>query len=200
MIALVEGTLLDKSPTRVILLNSGVGYEIFIPLSTYEKLPRSGDRCRLLIYDFVREDTHTLYGFWTEDEKSLFARLLSISGVGPRLALAALSGLSPGQIKEAVVCGDVERLCRISGIGRKTAERIVLELKDKLTEAELLESSSTAPAAIESDQRARDAVAALVALGYRQGEARRMISAVVGSIARDATVEDIVRRALVARK
>ncbi|HIE10744.1 MAG TPA: Holliday junction branch migration protein RuvA [Kiritimatiellae bacterium] len=200
MIALIEGTLLDSSPTRVILLNSGVGYEVFIPLSTYAKLPRPGQRCRLLVYDFVREDTHTLYGFWSEDEKDLFALLLSISGVGPRLALAVLSGLSPHQIREAVISGDTERLCRISGIGRKTAERIVLELKDKLGEDEMLESGGSAPAMMESDQRARDAVAALVALGYRPGEARHMISGVVGNIATDATVEDILRRALIARK
>jgi len=200
MIALIEGTLLDSSPTRVILLNSGVGYEVFIPLSTYAKLPRVGQRCRLLVYDFVREDTHTLYGFWSEDEKDLFALLLSISGVGPRLALAVLSGLSPHQIREAVISGDTERLCRIPGIGRKTAERIVLELKDKLGEDEMLESGGSAPAMMESDQRARDAVAALVALGYRPGEARHMISGVVGNIATDATVEDILRRALIARK
>jgi len=195
MITLLEGTLLEKNPTRIVVLVAGVGYEVFIPLSTYDRLPRPGSPCRILTYEYVREDTHALYGFLTGEERSLFVRLLGVSGVGPRLALAALSGLSPRQLVAAVGSGDVRRLSSVSGIGRKTAERIVVELKDKLSEAEIAAAGGAARRV--EDPRIQDAVVALTALGYRRTEAQKMVSGAAGELPEGATVEELVRRALV---
>ena len=140
MITFLEGILEAKDPTHIVLNVGGVGYEVFIPLSSYDRLPDKGGACRVLIYDHIREDLHALYGFLTEEERSLFLRLIGISGVGPRLAITTLSGLSVRDLKAAVVQGDIKRLSSISGLGKKTAERIIVELRDKLSAGESLEA------------------------------------------------------------
>lgn len=195
MITFLEGALVEKDPTRIVLNVGGVGYEVFIPLSSYDKLPAPGGECRVLTYDHVREDTHALYGFLTADERGMFLRLMDVSGIGPRLALTALSGLSVREIKAAVVRGDVARLSSVSGIGKKTAERIVVELRDKIDDGEAMEAIAPGGAP-EENARMRDAILALISLGYKQADAQKLVQGVVRVLGPDATVEETVRKAL----
>lgn len=174
MITFLHGLLVEKQPTRVILDVGGVGYEVFIPLSSYDRLPAQETVVKLLTIDYVREDAHLLYGFMTEAERQLFETLTGISGVGPKLALSALSGLSVKDLKAAVVEGDVKRISSIPGIGAKMAERIVVELRHKLSAADALEAVSAS--ADDDDGQLRDAMMALIALGYKQDDARKMIT------------------------
>ncbi len=174
MITFLNGTLTDKQPTRVVLDVGGVGYEVFIPLSSYDRLPSTGAKVRIFTVDHVREDAHLLYGFMTESERSLFDLLTGISGIGPKLALSALSGLSVRDLKVAVVEGDVKRISSISGIGVKMAERIIVELKHRLSATEALEAVAGVPGP-DGTGTLRDALMALVALGYKQEDARKMI-------------------------
>src|ERR1700730_8816549 len=132
MIALLRGKLIEKHPNQVILEAGGVGYDVLIPISTYSALPETGAEVRLRIHTHVREDTLALFGFLTTEEKTIFERLISVSGIGPSLAVKVLSGMSTSDLIPAIRNGSVEHLVRIPGVGRKTAERIVLELKDKL--------------------------------------------------------------------
>lgn len=195
MITFLEGALVEKDPTRIVLNVGGVGYEVFIPLSSYDKLPAPGGACRVLTYDHVREDTHALYGFLTADERGMFLRLMDVSGIGPRLALTALSGLSVRELKAAIVRGDVARLSSVSGIGKKTAERIVVELRDKIDDGEAMEAIASGGAP-EENARMRDAILALISLGYKQADAQKLVQNVVRSLGPDATVEETVRKAL----
>jgi len=174
MITFLKGILVEKQPTRMVVDVGGVGYEVFIPLSSYDRLPPVGGGVCMLTVDHVREDAHLLYGFMTEAERSLFYLLTGVSGIGPKLALGALSGLSVRDLKAAVVEGNVKRISSISGIGAKMAERIVVELKHKLTASEALEAVS---GVLEQPggSALRDALMALVALGYKQEDARKMI-------------------------
>ena len=133
MIGHLRGTVLEKSPNEVIIEVGGVGYEVAIPISTYTALPQSAAAVTLRIYMHVREDAIVLFGFATLEEKSVFERLISVSGIGPKLALTILSGLATSDLVGAIRTGDVQKLVRIPGVGKKTAERMVLELKDKLT-------------------------------------------------------------------
>ena len=132
MIALLRGTLVEKHPNQVIVEAGGVGYDVLIPISTYSALPEAGSEVRLRIHTHVREDTLALFGFLTAEEKTIFERLISVSGIGPSLAVKVLSGMGTSDLIPAIRNGSVELLVRIPGVGRKTAERIVLELKDKL--------------------------------------------------------------------
>ena len=197
MIVFLEGTLVEKDPTRVVLDVGGVGYEVFIPLSTYDRLPLPGAACRLLTYDHVREDIHALYGFASEAERELFLKLISVSGIGPRLAIMTLSGLTARDLKAAILQADVKRLSSISGIGKKTAERMVLELKDKFDAGDALEAAAGGPESEPADSRLRDALMALISLGYKQAEAQKMVQGVVKRLKPSSTVEDVVRMALV---
>jgi len=197
MITFLEGSIVSKAPTRVVMDLGGVGYEVFIPLSSFDRLPGKGEVCRLLIYDHIREDAHHLYGFATEAERQLFGMLLSVSGIGPKLALSALSGITVRELKTAVVEGDVNRLSSVSGIGKKTAERIVVELRHRLGVGESMEALAGERDAAEADTRTRDAILALVSLGYKQGEAQKVVRASMSKQKGDVTVEEIVRAALV---
>ncbi len=196
MICFLEGTLEDKQPTRVVMNVGGVGYEVFIPLSTYDRLPKQGEGCRVLTYDHIREGDRTLYGFIRETDRDVFELLLGITGIGPKIALSALSGLSPREIKAAVVEGDVKRLSSVSGIGKKMAERMVVELRHKLTDADALEAVSGASDEPD-DHRLRDAVLALIALGYKQADAQKLARDAITRCAPDDSVEAIVKKALV---
>ncbi len=196
MITFLEGTLVEKQPTRVVLNVHGVGYEVYIPLSSFDRLPGENAPCRLLTHDHLREDLHNLYGFVTEAERSLFEMLLGISGIGPKTALSALSGLSVRDLKAAVVEGDVKRLSSISGVGKKTAERIVVELRHKLSAGDALEAVAGSPEALPGDLRTRDALLALISLGYKQVDAQQRVSGILPRLKPSATVEDVVRAAL----
>ncbi len=195
MITFLQGNLVEKSPARAVIAAGGVGYEVLIPLSSYDRLPSPEHPVKLLTYHHVREDAELLFGFGTQTERLMFERLLDISGIGPKLALAVLSGLSVRDIKTAIVEGDTKRLSSISGIGRKTAERIVVELKDKISAGEALEALAGADAT-PADHRIRDAVKALIALGDKQVDALTKVRAAAEAVGPEAGVEDLIRRAL----
>jgi Holliday junction DNA helicase RuvA len=195
MITFLEGRLDHKLPARIVMNVGGVGYEVLIPLCSYDRLPEAGDECRILIYHHITESDQKLFGFLAEEERDMFTRLLTISGVGPKLALSALSGLPVRELKAALVDGDVKRISSISGIGKKTAERIIVELRDKLSRGEQLD----AVAGDENDPgdgRLRDTALALGALGYKHDDIRKMIKAVSGELTSETTVEDLIRLAL----
>ncbi len=196
MIAYLEGKIVEKQPARIVIDVGGVGYEVLIPLSSYDRLGAPGSACRVLTHHYVREDAEILYGFCTEAERRMFQLLLTISGIGPKIALSALSGLSVRELKAAVADQDVKRLHSISGIGRKTAERMIIELRDKISEGEALEALSGADDGHPADVRMRDSILALIQLGYKQIEAQKMIRQVFDAGVGDAQVEEIVRRAL----
>jgi Holliday junction DNA helicase RuvA len=196
VITFLEGTLVEKQPGRAVLNVGGVGYEVLIPLSSFERLPPEGAACKVLTYHHVREDAQELFGFATEQERRLFLMLYSVNGVGPKTALGVLGGLSVREIKTAIAEGDVKRLSSVKGLGRKTAEKIIVDLKDKLTDGEVLEAVSGAEASSPEEMRTRDAVLALISLGYKQADALKMIKDVLPKNSANVSVEDLVRRAL----
>ena len=176
MITFLDGKLITALPTQAIVDVGGVGYEVFIPLSSYDKLPAAGQGIRILTHLHVREDAQILYGFMTAAERDLFRLLVNnVSGIGPKLALAVLSGMSVNNFKAAVVNSDVASLSKISGLGKKTAERIVLELKDKLGVAAAWEAASAVHAPTPEQEQANEAVLALIALGYKQIDAHKAV-------------------------
>lgn len=197
MITFLQGKLVEALPTRATVAVNGVGYEVLIPLSSFEKLPPIGAEVKLLTHLAIREDAHVLYGFVTAAERDLFRLLISaVSGVGPKIALNILSGMSPTAFRGAVARGDVKALSQISGVGKKTAERIVVELKDKIGAAGVWEAASAERSLSADEQRLNDAVLALMALGYKQPEAYNAVRKALGTVGPQATVEDIVRAAL----
>jgi Holliday junction DNA helicase RuvA len=176
MITFLYGKLESALPTQAIVDVNGVGYEVFIPLSSYDKLPPVGQPIRILTHLAVREDAHVLYGFMTAAERDLFRLLVNhVSGIGPKLALSVLSGMSVTNFKAAVVNSDTAAISKISGLGKKTAERIVLELKDKLGVAAAWEAATAAHAPTPEQEQANEAVLALIALGYKQVDAHKII-------------------------
>jgi len=176
MITFLDGKLVSALPTQAIVDVGGVGYEVFIPLASYDKLPPVGQPVRILTHLHVREDAQVLYGFMTPAERDLFRLLVNnVSGIGPKLALAVLSGMSVNNFKAAVVASDIASLSKISGLGKKTAERIVLELKDKLGVAAAWEVASTMHAPTPEQEQANEAVLALIALGYKQIDAHKAV-------------------------
>lgn len=181
MIGQLRGRLVDKEPNRLVVDVNGVGYELHVPLSTFYDLGETGTDVALRVHTHVREDTLSLFGFATKLELDVFERLIAISGVGPRLALTVLSGIEPPDLVRAVRQGDVARLTRIPGVGKKTGERIVLELKDRLPpEIEQAGEEDTAPPAGSSADRA-DVLSALLNLGYHRPLAERAVDAALGS-------------------
>jgi Holliday junction DNA helicase RuvA len=187
MIGRIQGVLLEKNPPQLLVDCAGVGYEVEVPMSTFYGLPATGQRITLLTHLVVREDAHLLYGFGTEAERRAFRQLLKISGVGARTALAVLSGMSVAELAETVTLQETGRLTRVPGIGKKTAERLLLELKDKLG-AEL-----TAPLAVNrAAPAAADVLHALIALGYSEKEA----VGVVKQVPEGLSVADGIRQAL----
>lgn len=194
MIALLRGTLLEKSPSRLIVDAGGVGYDVVVPLSTFYVVGEAGGTVTLRIHTHVREEVIALYGFATKLEQELFERLISISGVGPKLALAVLSGIEPAELIRAIRTQDVARLTSIPGVGRKTAERIGLELKDRLP-ASLQAAEPAAAVAAPADQRRDDLLSALVNLGYHRPVAEKTVSKVLEA-APDAPFEQALRDVL----
>lgn len=167
MIAYLRGRILEKSPNRAVLNVSGVGYEANISVSTFAALPPEGAEASLYIYTHVREDALALFGFARREEKQVFERLISVSGIGPRLAITVLSGMAPDALVTALRSNDLTSLTRIPGVGKKTAERMVLELRDKL------EGFAAAPASSPATRMEEDVISALVNLGYQRGSAEQ---------------------------
>src|SRR5438552_15897757 len=197
MITFLDGRLVGALPTQAIIDVSGVGYEVFIPLSSYDKLPAVGEPIRILTHLAVREDAHILYGFMTAAERDLFRLLVNnVSGIGPKLALAVLSGMSVSHFKTAVVNADIASLSKISGLGKKTAERIVLELKDKLGVVAAWEAASAGHAPTPEQSQANEAVLALIALGYRQVDAHKTVRHLQEREHEIKTAEELVKLAL----
>jgi holliday junction DNA helicase RuvA len=173
MIALLRGVLIEKHPNQAIVEAGGVGYDITIPVSTFTRLPDTGGEVRLRVHTHVREDALALYGFLTQDEKSLFEKLIGVSGIGPKLAVTILSGLAAPDLIQGIRAGDVAKLVRIPGIGKKTAERMVLELRDKLPAAAGdAPETSTAAALSPVDQ---DVLSALLNLGCGRPQAEAAV-------------------------
>jgi Holliday junction DNA helicase RuvA len=187
VIGRIQGILVEKNFPQVIVSCGGVGYEIDVPMSTFYPLPRTGEEVTLLTHLVVREDAHLLFGFLSAGERMAFRQLLKISGVGPKVALGVLSGLSVDDLAHAVASEDAARLTKVPGIGKKTAERLVLELRDKLPKA-VSAASAASPAATASG----DVLSALLALGYNDREAQ----AAVKQLTPELPIADAIRQAL----
>src|SRR5437588_2086799 len=197
MITFLHGKLIEALPTQVVVEVHGVGYDVLIPLSSYDKLPQPGNELKLLTHLAVREDAHTLYGFMSVAERELFRLLINtVSGIGPKIALNVLSGISVTAFRGAVANQDIKLLSQISGVGKKTAERIVVELKDRIGAAGAWEALSAQRALSPEDQKINDAVLALMALGFKQVEAHDSVRKAQSSLGPQATVEDLVRACL----
>lgn len=197
MITFVEGVLETVLPTMIVINAGGIGYQILIPLSSFDRMAAVGSRVRILTHHHVREDAQILYGFLSDAERDLFRLLMAhVSGVGPKLALAVLSGMSLDQFKNAVICSDIAAISKISGVGKKTAERIILELKDKLGVAAGWEAASRQQLLGGPEKNLYDAILALISLGYKQTEADREVRKVVAILGEEASTEEIIRDAL----
>jgi len=197
VIAFLEGILSEALPTQIVVNVQGVGYQVLIPVSSFEKLPALGSQVKILTHLSIREDAHVLYGFSSLAERDLFRLLLHhVTGVGPKMALAVLSGMPVELFKAAVVAGDAAAISQISGVGKKTAERIILELKDKVGVAAEWEAASAKNAPSEADTRLHDAVLALISLGYKQVEAHKVIQRVLKLSDTQPSAEELIKQAL----
>lgn len=197
MISFLKGKLVDALPTQAIIEVHGIGYEVLIPLSSFDKLPQPGQEVTILTHLAIREDAHVLYGFMTAGERDLFKLLIhAVSGIGPKTALNILSGVSVTAFRGAVANSDVKALSQISGVGKKTAERIVVELKDKVGAAAAFEASSANRAMSPDDQKSYDAIQALMALGMKQNDAQEAVRAASAVLGAEATTEKLIRAAL----
>jgi len=197
VITFLHGKLVEALPTQVIVEVNGIGYEALIPLSSFDKLPAPGGDVKLLTQLIVREDAHVLYGFMSAAERDTFRLLVNtVSGIGPKIALNILSGIAAAAFRGAVANGDVKTLSQIPGVGKKTAERIVVELRDKIGPAGAWEAASAQHGLSPGDQKINDAVLALMALGFKQIEAHDVVRAAQQSLGGKATVEELVRASL----
>ncbi len=195
MIAFLNGILVEKTPSVVTLDVNGVGYEVLISLSTYDRLPHSGETCRLLVHHHVREDAQILFGFVQIEEKRMFELLTGVNGVGPKVALSALSGMTVGELTAAIDDSDVKRIGTVRGIGKKTAERIIMELRDKIDPLEVF--AGREPVADSArNTMLRDAIMALGSLGFAQDQARKMVQSVFDADNNVTDTETLLRKAL----
>ncbi len=196
MIGRISGTLLHKHPPEILVDVGGVGYELQVPMTTLFQLPAVGEAVSLVTHHAVREDAHTLYGFAGERDRELFRHLIRVSGVGPKLALTILSGMDSDQFARTVQAGDVTSLVALPGVGRKTAERLLVEMRDRLANwlDELGPGKGTAAGTAPGPDKLRDAEDALVALGYKPTEAAKLVAAVDDEAIRDS--EELIRLAL----
>lgn len=196
MIAHLSGHLIQKTPQSVIVETGGIGYEVFVPLSTFYSLPENREKVNLHTYTHVREDTLQLFGFHTKLERTLFLMLISISGIGPKLSVNILSGIGPQDLLEAIARGDTVRLQAIPGVGKKTAERIALELKDRAYQLSGQERISLEPLPEEEDKPLiDDALSALLNLGYAPKSAKQAIDRARSSI-KELSLEGLIKEAL----
>ncbi len=191
----LNGLLAEKTPAGIIIECAGVGYGLTVPLSTFDRLPASGETIKLFVHHLIREDDQLLFGFASERERRFFQTLLSITGIGPKLALGVLSGLTPGELATAIAEGDVRRLSSISGVGKKTAERIIVELKDKVDPLEAIALRNKEAGNAEAPAALRDAILSLIALGNKAEDARTMAQAAYEAKP-SASVQELIRLAL----
>jgi holliday junction DNA helicase RuvA len=200
MISFVSGKLAESLPGYAVVDVQGVGYHLLIPLSTYDQLPQMGQEVKLLTHYHVTDRDHQLFGFSTKEERDLFRLLMDrVSGIGPKMALAVLSGMPVNAFKDSVIRADTAALAKISGVGKKTAERIVLELKDKVGVADTWQAARNIPITDPAAAAQNDAVLALIALGYKQAEALKAVQAILKQPQLDAaplTADKIIRQAL----
>ncbi|MEA5428754.1 MULTISPECIES: Holliday junction branch migration protein RuvA [Arcicella] len=196
MIAYIDGKLTYKDPAYVIIDVNGVGYEIKISLQTYAALQDGTERCKLFTYLNIREDAHILYGFKEQEEKLLFLDLVSVSGIGPNTALVMLSSMSSAEIRHALMNEDVKTIQSIKGIGAKTAQRAIIELKDKLRKEQMLGSSSPSIFPTQNNKVRNEALAALVTLGIPKNVAEKSIDAILKKEGTEITVEQLIKMAL----
>lgn len=197
MIAYIAGKLAVKKPTEAIVDVQGVGYLIQIPTSTFQALPDVGQPVQLMTHYVVREDAHLLFGFATEAERTLFQTMIAVSGVGPKLGLAALSAMRPDELRDRVIDGDASMLTRIPGVGRKTAERLVVELRDRLAKVDLGDTGSPLSGGSEERAAARaDALLALEALGFNRAGAERALRKTLRQHPGVQSADELVRLAL----
>ena len=194
MIALLTGTVAHKSPEYIVLDVQGVGYRVQIPFSTYYDLPPVGGQLSLTIYTHVKEDAINLYGFRTTTEKQFFQLLISVSGIGPKLAKDILSNIQVNDLGDALLRGDLARLCAIPGIGRKTAERVVLELREKVRKLDLLPPAQTTERPTATVDIMEDVTSALINLGYKEAVVNKVLAEL--SITPDTGMETILKQAL----
>ncbi len=196
MIAYIDGKLTYKDPAYVIIDVNGVGYEIKISLHTYAALQDGTERCKLFTYLNIREDAHILYGFKEQEEKILFLDLVSVSGIGPNTALVMLSSMSSAEIRHALMNEDVKTIQSIKGIGAKTAQRAIIELKDKLRKEQMIGSSSPSIFPSQNNKVRNEALAALVTLGIPKNVAEKSIDAILKKEGTEITVEQLIKMAL----
>ncbi|MEA5139345.1 Holliday junction branch migration protein RuvA [Arcicella rigui] len=196
MIAYIDGKLTYKDPAYVIIDVHGVGYEIKISLQTYAALQDGTERCKLYTFLNIREDAHILYGFKEPDEKTLFLDLVSVSGIGPSTALVMLSSMSSAEIRHAIMNEDVKTIQSIKGIGAKTAQRAIIELKDKLRKENMLGTATPSMFPVQSTKVRNEALAALVTLGIPKNVAEKSIDAILKKEGQDITVEQLIKMAL----
>ena len=197
MYSYLAGVLAEKSPTTVTVDINGIGFQLMVPLSTSQRLPGIGEKVKLLIHHVVREDAELLFGFATEEERALFKLLLGVSGIGPKLAITVLSGLGIGELKRAIVDGSVPSLTAISGIGRKTAERIIVELREKIVVEARAEGGKTAGILAKKEALIEDSLRALISLGYTKQNAKAAIQKVLDARGHDRlNAEALIRESL----
>ncbi|GAB3830707.1 Holliday junction branch migration protein RuvA [Hymenobacter jeollabukensis] len=198
MIAYLDGKLAYKDPTLAIIDVQGVGYEVKISLATYSKLPADGEKAKLYTYQHIKEDAHALYGFLDPNEKALFMHLISVSGIGPGTGIVIVSSMSVGEIRQAIVQEDVRSIQAIKGVGPKTAQRIVLDLRDRLRKDELLAKAGveTVPLARQHNTNRAEALAALVTLGFARAVAEKTLDGIQQKHGNDLSVEELIKFAL----
>ncbi|MFN3345466.1 MAG: Holliday junction branch migration protein RuvA [Chloroherpetonaceae bacterium] len=194
MLAYLIGTLAEKSPVEVVVDVGGVGYAVSITSSTHQQLPALGEKVKLFTYLHLREDAVSLYGFATEEERQVYKLLLSVSGVGPKMAQTILSGMNASELREAIIANNVRALTNLSGVGKKTAERIMVDLRDKITKLDL-KSSVAIPAQSDAQQARSDAYSALLALGYSKAVAEKALRAAIAE-SPNAKVDELIKLAL----
>jgi len=194
MIAFLRGKILYKKPTELVLDVNGVGYKIYISLQTYEKLTETGSDFSIQTYLNVREDALQLYGFATEQEHELFVQLISVNGIGPKVAMSILSATKAEEFVQYVITSNLRVLTTLPGIGKKTAERLIVELKDKLAKLNLGSTTGSVPSHLNQDQE--DAISALVMLGFSRTAAEKSVASIVKDQAKTISTEEIIRIAL----
>lgn len=195
MIAYISGKLTHKDPSYAIIEAGGVGYEIKISLQTYSAMPENGSPCRLYTFLNIRDDAHILYGFWESTEKQLFLHLISVSGVGPAIALIMLSSMSASEIKSAILQENIRTIQSIKGIGSKTAQRLILELKDRIRKEGYEAEAVSAEHTLAGGKRS-EALAALVTLGVARAAAEKSIDAILKKYGDNVTVEELIKLSL----
>lgn len=196
MIAYLEGRLVEKSPTQLVLDINGVGYEIKIPLSTYDKLGEDGSKAKILTYQYVREDTLQLFGFATPEEKNLFELLITITGIGPKTALGILSSISVNDFQRSIVSEDLDSLTNISGIGKKTAQRLIVELKEKISGEEFRFKKDIGFKERSELILVEEAIKALISLGFNKAQAREAVKKAKGESEKKLKLEELIKKAL----